>query len=119
MIVIENLNSKNVEAVSIIENGSWGPAVIRKASEILESMKNMRILEQKISIKSALHDLEPIEKMADENPELQENTRFIMCLFRAKCDMLVKSRRVAELKLIKAAKSAISARKHVVLTAFS
>ena len=59
------LNLQN-RAVSIIENGSWGPAVIRKASEILESMKNMRILEQKISIKSALHDLEPIEKMADE-----------------------------------------------------
>ena len=62
---MKHLNLQN-RAVSIIENGSWGPAVIRKASEILESMKNMRILEQKISIKSALHDLEPIEKMADE-----------------------------------------------------
>ena len=62
---MKNLNLQN-RGVSIIENGSWGPAVIRKASEILESMKNMRILEQKISIKSALHDLEPIEKMADE-----------------------------------------------------
>ena len=62
---MKHLNLQN-RAVSIIENGSWGPAVIRKASEILESMKNMRILEQKISIKSALHDLEPIEKMAHE-----------------------------------------------------
>ena len=62
---MKHLNLQN-RAVSIIENGSWGPAVISKASEILESMKNMRILEQKISIKSALHDLEPIEKMADE-----------------------------------------------------
>ena len=62
---MKHLNLQN-RAVSIIENGSWGPAVIRKASEILESMKNMRILEQKISIKSALHDLERIEKMADE-----------------------------------------------------
>ena len=62
---MKHLNLQN-RAVSIIENGSWGPAVIRKASEILESMKNMRILKQKISIKSALHDLEPIEKMADE-----------------------------------------------------
>ncbi|MBR5874196.1 MAG: FprA family A-type flavoprotein [Oscillospiraceae bacterium] len=62
---MKHLNLQN-RGVSIIENGSWGPAVIRKASEILESMKNMRILEQKISIKSALHDLEPIEKMADE-----------------------------------------------------
>ena len=62
---MKHLNLQN-RAVSIIVNGTWGPAVIRKASEILESMKNMRILEQKISIKSALHDLEPIEKMADE-----------------------------------------------------
>ena len=69
---MKHLNLQN-RAVSIIENGSWGPAVIRKASEILESMKNMRILEQKISIKSALHDLEPIEKMADEIAEDLKN----------------------------------------------
>ena len=62
---MKHLNLQN-RAVSIIENGSWGTAVIRKARKILESMKNMRILEQKISIKSALHNLEPIEKMADE-----------------------------------------------------
>ena len=47
------------------------------------------------------------EKMAEENPELLENVRFLMCLFRAKCDMLVKSRRVKELELIKKAKSAM------------
>lgn len=43
------------------------------------------------------------ENMLSENPELSENARFLMCLFRAKCDMLVKSRRVSELKLIKEA----------------
>ena len=52
--------------ISLIENGSWAPAVIKVASEIFSSMKNMRILEEKISIKSALHDISPIEKMADE-----------------------------------------------------
>lgn len=44
------------------------------------------------------------EDMARENPELLDNARFLMCLFRAKCDMLVKSRRVTELDLIKKAK---------------
>lgn len=47
------------------------------------------------------------EDMAEENPELLENVRFLMCLFRAKCDMLVKSRRVTELELIKKAKKAM------------
>ena len=62
---MKHLNLQN-RAVSIIENGSWAPAVIKVATEILSSMKNMRILEEKISIKSALHDISPIEKMADE-----------------------------------------------------
>ena len=47
------------------------------------------------------------ESMAEENPELLENARFLMCLFRAKCDMLVKSRRVTELELIRKAKKAM------------
>ena len=52
--------------IGFIENGSWAPAVIKVASEILSSMKNIKILEEKISIKSALQDNSPIEKMADE-----------------------------------------------------
>ena len=44
----------------------------------------------------------------NENPELYENVRFLMCLFRAKCDMLVKSRRCTELGLIKKAKYYLS-----------
>lgn len=44
------------------------------------------------------------EDMAEQTPSLLENVRFLMCLFRAKCDMLVKSRRVFELELIKKAK---------------
>ncbi len=43
-------------------------------------------------------------EIKNENPELYENARFLMCLFRAKCDLLVKSRRVFELRLIKQAK---------------
>lgn len=45
--------------------------------------------------------------LLNENPELRENARFLMCLFRAKCDLLVKTRRVTELELIKKAKKKI------------
>ncbi len=48
------------------------------------------------------------EDMLDERPELSENVRFLMLLFRAKCDMLVKMRRKKELKTIKAAKRELS-----------
>ena len=65
---MKHLNLQN-RAISLIENGSWAPAVIKVASEIFSSMKNMRILEEKISIKSALHDISPIERMADEIAE--------------------------------------------------
>lgn len=44
------------------------------------------------------------EDMEKENPGLLENARFLMLLFRAKCDMLVKIRRKTELRLIKDAK---------------
>ena len=62
---MKHLNLQN-RTFSIIENGSWAPAVIKTVSEILSSMKNIRILEEKISIKSALQDISSIEKMADE-----------------------------------------------------
>lgn len=48
--------------------------------------------------------LEFFEDALKENPELYENVRFLMCLFRAKCDMLVRMRRCTELELIKNAK---------------
>ncbi|MBQ8210243.1 MAG: hypothetical protein IJZ35_06660 [Clostridia bacterium] len=44
------------------------------------------------------------EDALTENPGLYGNVRFLMCLFRAKCDMLVKMRRCTELELIKKAK---------------
>ncbi len=43
-------------------------------------------------------------EMLSENPELYDNARFLMCLFRSKCDLLVKTRRNFELDLIKSAK---------------
>ena len=58
------LNLQN-RTIAIIENGSWAPAVVKNVTEIMSGMKNMNILEEKVLIKSALHDSEPIEKLAD------------------------------------------------------
>lgn len=44
----------------------------------------------------------------NENPELWDNVRFLMCLFRAKCDLLVKQRRAFENELVKKAKYYLS-----------
>ena len=46
--------------------------------------------------------------MAEENPGLLDNVRFIMCLFRAKCDLYVKTKRKTENVLVKKAKAALS-----------
>lgn len=47
-------------------------------------------------------------EVINENPELRENVRFSMCLFRAKCDLLVRKRRTFENKLVKKAKYYLS-----------
>ena len=64
LLDMKALNLQN-RTVALIENGSWAPAVIKNATEIFSSMKNISIMEENVSIKSALHDLAPIEKMAD------------------------------------------------------
>ena len=64
LLDMKALNLRN-RTVAIIENGSWAPAVIKVASEIFSSMKNITVMEEKISIRSALHDVAPVEKMAD------------------------------------------------------
>lgn len=58
------LNLQN-RTVAIIENGSWAPAVVKNVTEVMSSMKNINIMEEKVLIKSALHDSAPIEKLAD------------------------------------------------------
>lgn len=44
------------------------------------------------------------KKLLSDNPELYGNVRFLMCLFRADCDLLVRKRRANELELIEKAK---------------
>lgn len=48
--------------------------------------------------------LEVFEKELEKAPELINNWRFLLCLFRARCDALVRRRRVCELELIDDAK---------------
>jgi flavorubredoxin/flavin reductase (DIM6/NTAB) family NADH-FMN oxidoreductase RutF len=53
--VLRALAAHNVQnrTVALIENGSWAPAAASLAKEIFASMKNIRILQPQLSIKSA------------------------------------------------------------------
>lgn len=50
-----------------MENGTWAPMAAKQMRAVLETMKNVEILEPVISIKSALSDAnrEEIKKLAD------------------------------------------------------
>ncbi len=53
--------------VGILENGSWGPSAARTMKGILETMKEIEIVEPVVTIKSTLKesDLPEMEKLAD------------------------------------------------------
>lgn len=65
---VQDMKALNVQnrTVALVENGTWAPGVIKTATEILSSMKDMRIMEKTVKIKSALHDRQPINELADE-----------------------------------------------------
>ena len=54
--------------VALIENGSWAPQSGKKMKELLDSMKNMRILEPMVSIRSALApcQLQELKTLAEQ-----------------------------------------------------
>ena len=54
---IEHLTERNYQnrTVAIIENGTWAPTAGRVMRKMLENSKNLTILEQTVSIKSALN----------------------------------------------------------------
>ncbi len=52
--------------------------------------------------------LQALCEIGENNPQLYSNYRFVMCLFRAECDMLVKQRLIFENKLVEEAKEKIS-----------
>ena len=53
--------------VALLENGSWGPTAARTMKGLLESMKNVTVLDQVVTIKSTVKDsdISAIEALAD------------------------------------------------------
>lgn len=56
--VLEDLKNHNIQnrTVALVENGTWGPLANKQMKEIVESMKNMTILEETVTIKSSLKE---------------------------------------------------------------
>ena len=67
---LNHLSSRNYQKreVGIIENGSWAPSSGKKMKNILEKMKDLKIVEPIITIKSRLkeEDISKLENLADE-----------------------------------------------------
>lgn len=67
---IFHLTEKNYQnrTLAFIENGSWAPAAMRVMKQMFEKCKKMTYLENSVSIKSALNEIniQEIEAMANE-----------------------------------------------------
>ena len=67
---LNHLKSKNFQKrkAALVENGSWAPLAAKKMRESLESMKNIEICENIVSIKSTVKEesVEQVDKMIDE-----------------------------------------------------
>ena len=67
---INRLKSKNFQnrTVGFIENGSWAPMAGKKMIDEMSTLKNMKIVENKVTIKSALKeaDIFQLETLADK-----------------------------------------------------
>ena len=67
--VLSDLKAHNLQnrTVAVMENGSWAATSGKQMTEIVSAMKNMTVLEQKVSIKSAVKDgqMAEIDAMAE------------------------------------------------------
>ena len=67
--VLNDLKAHGLQnrTVAVIENGTWGVVAGKQMKEILSGMKNMNILEQIVTVKSALKDEQDaqLEALAD------------------------------------------------------
>ena len=61
---MKNANLQN-RTFALIENGSWAPMAAKVATDMLSGMKNCKILDEKVTIKSALRDAKELEAMAN------------------------------------------------------
>ncbi len=66
LLELKGHNMQN-RTVAVIENGSWAPQSGKKMRELLAQMKDMRVLDSEISIRSALTeaDTEALAALAD------------------------------------------------------
>lgn len=66
---LHHLKAKNFQKrkAALIENGSWAPAAAKQMRAFLETMKDMEVLEQVVTVKSALSEAnkEEIERLAE------------------------------------------------------
>ena len=66
---LHHLQSKAYQnrKVGILENGSWAPSAAKTMKGILETMKNVTVVEPAVTIRSTLKeaDLPMLEKLAD------------------------------------------------------
>lgn len=67
---LKHIKDRNFQkrTVGIIENGSWAPSAGRGMKAILSQMKDLKIIEPMITIKSRMNDenIKQMEKLADE-----------------------------------------------------
>ena len=52
---------------ALAQNGTWAPATVKLMTEKLSTLKNVTIIDESLTIKSALHknDHESLERFAD------------------------------------------------------
>ena len=66
---LQHLQSKAYQnrKVAIVENGSWAPSAGRTMKSIIETMKNIELVEDIVTIRSAMkqEDVKNLEKLAD------------------------------------------------------
>ena len=67
--LLHDIKAHNLQnrTIALIENGSWAPAAGKQMAELIGGLKNTELLEEKITIKSALKDDQ--EEMLDRLAE--------------------------------------------------
>ena len=67
---ISHLSERNYQkrTIALIENGSWAPTAAKKMSEMLSSLKDVKILDNKVTIKIAVTQevVAQLEALAEE-----------------------------------------------------
>ena len=68
-VVLHEIAEHNLQnrTIAFIENGTWAPVAGKLMQEMLEKLKNNKILEHKVTVKSALNEqsFAQLEKLAD------------------------------------------------------